>query len=218
MPKAKVSKLTRQVDQTLFGDYCVECRLANTVVRVLHPGLDTQWTVAVGPNAALKHAYDSQSSDPYHLRFRRELDWARVINDDPLSRKSLSHLPTTVYLAHPVSGDFEGNIRSAHQWLAYLRSLKLTDLRSLSPNLAHLKSKPYICAPWLGGAEPDGSPDNRQHLMSGCRKVAASFDEVWAVVSLSPGVREEAISATRFVDLTGLKLPGNWGKRLYGGR
>lgn len=183
-------------DPGVAGDRCLGCLRAERYVRSVHPGSDTHWGRLPGPVGSL-HAYDSQSNDPYHLRFKRELMWVAAWEQ--------ADAPPLVYLAHPVSGDFTRNIERARDWLGYLRGLDLGQLRDLSPNLADLTDLPSIQAPWL--ALPfNGDVDRkwRRFHMAGCRAMASRFDEVWVLNRWSSGVSDEARAGRRVRDLTGL--------------
>lgn len=118
------------------------------------------------------------------------------------------------YVAHPVSGDVDGNVRRALAWLRWLRRYDTTTA--------------YV-APWIAGllaGEDDSDPEQRERGLLDCEATAARMDGIVLVGGrISQGMARE-LAAVRAaggvsVDLTylGAEVPGdevrwNW----FGGR
>lgn len=113
----------------------------------------------------------------------------------------------TVYMAHPIAGDFTKNVAGAIAWYRYLRAMPVQNLMELTG--VYYPTRPLISAPYLAGIEPDSSDHYpRERAMVDCRDMVTLFDEMWMMVSVSSGMKEEAGNAKVIRDLTHLgKLP-----------
>ncbi len=103
------------------------------------------------------------------------------------------------YVAHPVSGDVDGNIKRALRWLRYLR---------------HSDNANTYIVPWVAGimsGEDDNDPAAREAGLVDCETAAAKCDGIVLVGGrLSTGMaREKAavVAAGGMVfDLTGMGI------------
>jgi len=89
-----------------------------------------------------------------------------------------------VYMAHPLSGDVEGNIRRAKQMLR--------DLEEKHPDVA-------IVATWITECEvwDDSNPEHREAGLRRDLAVIAKCDELWLTgPEISAGMMREAAKAT----------------------
>lgn len=108
------------------------------------------------------------------------------------------HVAATVYyVAHPVSGDVEGNVRRALRWLRYLRA-RWPDVVFVMPWVAAL----------LAG-EDDRDPAQRERGLRDCEVVAARCDGIVLCGGrISHGMRRELAavvdSGRGYIDLTNL--------------
>lgn len=110
---------------------------------------------------------------------------------------------TTVYLAHPVAGDFERNVANATAWFRYLRGLLTHELSELVGH--QFERKPLILCPWLAGIQPDEeSPGGRESMLIDCRDTVMMFDEVWLLSRVTPGMSFESTVARVTRNLTHL--------------
>lgn len=113
----------------------------------------------------------------------------KTSNDNALRR--------VFYVAHPVSGDVDGNVKRALRWLRYLRK--------------HDDGNAYI-APWIAGimcGEDDSDPVQRERALQDCEASAAKCDGIILVGGrVSSGMareREAVINAGgKVMDLTGI--------------
>jgi hypothetical protein len=205
MPE-ETQDFTFVVDPTREKLKCPDCRACEAVVRREHAGLDTRWAPIESSPTPTLHAFDSQSGDPYHHRFKREVSWLRTWD--------ISDAPPLVYVAHPVSGDFRANVAEARNWVKWLRRLTLDDIH-FRLGFVDLLEVPTFNAPWLVMPEDiDLDKRARARLIRGCAATASRHDEVWVFVRWSGGVSDEARAARRVRNLTHLgKTPPEWGRR-----
>jgi len=128
-------------------------------------------------------------------RYRSELGWM-MANRTPR---------VTVYMAHPVSGDFADNVLNATIWFRYLRRLSASSLTELT-GVNYDAGRPLILCPWLAGIEEDElSPGGREGVLADCRDTVRMFDEVWLVGGrTTEGMLIEAAAAPVVRDLTRL--------------
>ncbi len=95
------------------------------------------------------------------------------------------------YMAHPVSGDVDGNIKRALQWLAWLR-----------------RSFPAVTfiAPWIAGlmsGDDDSDPAQREAgLVDCCAAVERCNGAVFVGGRISSGMARERRHAKHLIDLT----------------
>lgn len=95
------------------------------------------------------------------------------------------------YMAHPVSGDVDGNIKRALRWLSWLR-----------------RSFPAVTfiAPWIAGlmsGEDDSDPTQREAGLVDCCAAVERCDGIVAVGGrVSSGMIRERRHAKHLIDLT----------------
>jgi hypothetical protein len=107
------------------------------------------------------------------------------------------------YMAHPVGGDVDGNIKRALRWLAWLRR------NNQAVSAEHLVT---VVCPWIAGimsGEDDNDPTQRERGLQDCEATAALLDGIVLVGGrVSSGMdreREAVIGAGgTVVDLTHL--------------
>lgn len=141
---------------------------------------------------------------------------------------------TVVYMAHPLSGDFENNIHNGNLWFRFLRSLSVAGVAKLlegqsvnrraisvekypgKPEVRTILVRPFdeppvIVAPWLTCPLPDHKyPGGRPKALNDGLAVIGLLDEVWCVGGrISQGMLGESIVAKCARDLThwGVKPP-----------
>ena len=154
-----------------------------------------------------QHLYDSQGQEPFCLKFKNELRWSEAMT--VLEREAIANaiaVPPTelhptllVYLAHPVSGDFDNNIARAHRWFAWSNGPDAREILGIDSDIV-------VIAPWLVQPKSvDHVPEARMRHMKWCTLAAARCDEVWLVGGrVSKGMQEEADVARRVRDLSSL--------------
>lgn len=108
------------------------------------------------------------------------------------------------YLAHPVSGDVDGNIKCALKWLAHLRRTE--------------QSVTFV-APWIAGllsGEDDNDPTARERGLQDCEATAAKLDGIVLVGGrVSSGMARERDAVIKaggvVIDMTSLGIdpPGS---------
>ena len=101
-----------------------------------------------------------------------------------------------VYMAHPVSGDVEGNLLRAERWMVWLQAV------AFAPGHA-------VIAPWLHELRvlrlSDQEPEARELALRRCEAVAALCDAVVLCGGrISEGMGREARAARDVIDLTGI--------------
>ncbi len=145
-------------------------------------------------NPARRYKYFARTS--LCVTYRSELAWLMA------SRTTR----TVVYMAHPISGNFERNVDSATKFLRYLRSLSHQELQAIVG--AEWPHRPLIVAPYLAGIDEDGDlPGARELTLADCRATVQLCDELWWVQRVSDGMQQEASVAPIVRDLTHLRLP-----------
>ena len=112
-----------------------------------------------------------------------------------------------LYMAHPLGGDVEGNLKRAMRWLQWLR-------RSF-PETTFIA--PWIAAVLSGGDETD--PKQREAgLIDDCAVVALLDGIVLVGGRVSPGMERESACHAVVFDLTGLgdEPPGPVEREVFG--
>lgn len=174
---------------------CHYCEIGETTLRRLGFQDNIVWgPIEDSPNE-ISHATHSNSVSPKGnllcITYGSEIGWVMT------SRA----VRPTIYVAHPLSGNFHRNMESAARWVKWLRRRSVWELSTLTGYF--YKAKPIITAPWMGGAEMDSkTPGGREAILAECKEIVTLFDEVWAVSGLSDGVRVEGETAKTFRDLT----------------
>lgn len=110
------------------------------------------------------------------------------------------------YVAHPVSGDVDGNIQRALKWLAWLRKRD------------HANT---FVAPWIAGllsGEDDSDPEQRERGLVDCEATASRLNGIVLVGGrISSGMERErravAAAGGAVVDLTHLGIDPPTGMR-----
>lgn len=169
-----------------------------------------RWVEADSPsarNGKVMHLHDSQGVEPFCRKFSNELRWARASQQYTLESATTQIAQKLddillVYLAHPVSGDFEANIANAHLWLEWANSEAHAFLE-LPADVTLV-----VTAPWLTNPKSvDHLPDIRARHMRWCCAAARRADEVWATGGrISKGMQEEIDHARHLRDLTHLGI------------
>jgi hypothetical protein len=138
------------------------------------------------PGNKLEHLFDQQGQDQICQRFFNELRWGRAAGGlavqkyhETMALEETDQSPQLIYLAHPVRGDFWGNVAKAKRWLAWAN---------------HELEGAVVLAPWLAEAvDRDDDEVYRALVMRRCKVVAARCDLVVQVGgSVSAGMVAEA--------------------------
>jgi len=98
------------------------------------------------------------------------------------------------YMAHPVSGNVEENLKSAKRWLRWLTESREEPMTFI--------------APWITDCEiwDDSRPGDRALGLARCMEVISRCDELWIVGGrISDGMRQEIAHAKRH-DITTVNL------------
>lgn len=117
---------------------------------------------------------------------------------------------TTVYISHPLAGDFQQNIHNGGLWYRFIRSLSAKGVQKLLVGSLWIDrfrlfdEPPVIIAPWLTCAVPDiRYPGGRPRAIDDGIHMVRVVDENWQVGEyISPGMRDEANHAKLVRDLT----------------
>jgi hypothetical protein len=136
---------------------------------------------------------------------------------------------TTVYMSHPLAGDFQLNIHNGGLWYRFIRGLSAKGVQKLlvdrpdkvvrqyqkvvtNTGLTEPRAvlsrpfdePPVIIAPWLTCAVPDiRYPGGRPRAIDDGIHMVRVVDENWQVGEyVSPGMRDEANHAKMVRDLT----------------
>jgi hypothetical protein len=124
-------------------------------------------------------------------KFRQRGASSFVFDKDAIGR--------VIYMAHPVNGDVEGNLKRAKIWLKHLTEG--------NPWVAFIAQWIVECEIW-----DDSNAADREIGLKRCLAAVERCDELWLVgTSMSNGMALEAAHAVecgiKVVDLTGRELP-----------
>lgn len=209
---------------------CRNCRVATRVLRKLGFRDNIAWGPQMTPNGATEvhHGYHSNARQAVE-RVETQEEYKRRVEEfnstEPFGKVHKYHeltpmctsyrseiawvtagrpIRTTVYLAHPLSGNFERNKQNAADWLRFLRRLGTQAISELVGY--EFEHRPVIMCPWLGGAEPDeATPGGREAVLADCKDTVMLYDELWYVGGqISPGMFDESKVAWLVRDLTHL--------------
>jgi hypothetical protein len=169
---------------------------ANSGNKVIRPETDDEYKRRMSSPSGTRLPFGQLITEfvrePLCSNYRSELAWITASS------------PTrpTIYVGHPLSGNFEKNVKVASDWVKFLRRLSIQQISSIL-NLDY-NHRPIITAPWLAAVEEDGfHPGGREGALADCRDIVAMFDEFWMVGGfISGGMREEMGSARIIRDLT----------------
>lgn len=117
------------------------------------------------------------------------------------------------YVAHPISGDVDGNIKRALKWLAWLR--RGSNFTAARDALAHQpQTSVTFTMPWVAAllsGEDDNDPAQRERGLQDCEATAAKCDGIVLVGGrVSTGMARERAAVVAaggtVVDLTNLGI------------
>ncbi len=168
---------------------CVDCEIVARALRRRRFHDNIRWDA---DTAGRVHATSSQGPRSLCDAHTTVVEFLRLYRSPRIS----------VYVAHPVRGDFERNLANARAWLRYLRNAPVAFLSHATGRPT--QDRPLFSMPWA--AAPDASddlPENRGRLIADCRDAARMHDEVWFVGGrVTDGMREEAAQVNVTQDLT----------------